>query len=97
MSTPLWTCDDLILACNGTLFDPSVACTPISGIEIDSRNCSDGDLFVAIAGDNQDGLRSSPVSKEASVSLPKFFLNSIRNTLPSIGCGGGYFGREYAY
>ncbi len=55
MNTPLWTCDDLILACNGTLFDPNVACAPISGIEIDSRNCSGGDLFVALAGNNQDG------------------------------------------
>ena len=55
MSTPLWTCDDLILACNGALFDPSVACAPIFGIEIDSRNCGGGDLFVALAGDDQDG------------------------------------------
>ena len=55
MSTPLWSCQDLILACNGALFDPSVSCSPISGIEIDSRNCSGGDLFVALAGDKQDG------------------------------------------
>ena len=55
MSAPLWTCDDLILACNGALFDPSVAGAPISGIKIDSRKCGDGDLFVALAGDKQDG------------------------------------------
>ena len=54
MSTPLWTCDDLILACDGALFDPSLACAPISGIEIDSRRCVD-DLFVALSGDKQDG------------------------------------------
>ena len=55
MSAPLWTCDDLILACNGALFDPSLAAGPISGIKIDSRKCGDGDLFVALAGDQQDG------------------------------------------
>ena len=55
MSTPLWTCEDLILACNGKLFDPGVTCAPISGIEIDSRNCSVGDLFVALSGDKRDG------------------------------------------
>ncbi len=55
MSAQLWTCDDLISACNGTLFDPSVAGSSISGIEIDSRNCGSGDLFVALAGDKQDG------------------------------------------
>ena len=55
MSASLWTCDELILACNGALFDPGVARAPISGIEIDSRNCSAGDLFVALPGDNQDG------------------------------------------
>ena len=55
MSTPLWTSEDLVLACNGALFDPSMACAPIFGIEIDSRNCSGGDLFVALSGDKQDG------------------------------------------
>ena len=55
MSAPLWTCDDLVVASNGALFNPSVTCAPISGIEIDSRNCSGGDLFVALPGDNQDG------------------------------------------
>ena len=55
MSAPLWTCEDLILACNGVLFDTSVDCAPISSVEIDSRDCSGGDLFVALPGDHQDG------------------------------------------
>ena len=55
MNTPLWTCDDLMLACNGALFDTSIACAPISGIKIDSRECVDGDLFVALSGGRQDG------------------------------------------
>ena len=55
MSAPLWTCEDLILACNGVLFDASVPCEPILSVEIDSRDCSCGDLFVALAGDHQDG------------------------------------------
>ena len=51
----LWTCDDLVTSCGGELFDPGIACSHISGIEIDSRNCSDGDLFIALAGAQQDG------------------------------------------
>ena len=48
----LWTCDDLVTSCGGELFDPGIACSHISGIEIDSRNCSDGDLFITLAGYN---------------------------------------------
>ena len=51
----IWTCEELVAACDGALFDPSVTCAPITGIEIDSRNCGIGDLFVALAGDQQDG------------------------------------------
>jgi UDP-N-acetylmuramyl pentapeptide synthase len=47
MTAPLWTCDDLLAGCGGALFDPAFGCGPISGIEIDSRNCKSGDLFVA--------------------------------------------------
>jgi len=55
MTAPLWTCDDLLAGCGGALFDPAFGCGPISGIEIDSRNCKSGDLFVALVGDMQDG------------------------------------------
>ena len=55
MTAPLWTCDYLLAGCGGALFDPAFACGSISGIEIDSRNCKSGDLFVALAGDRQDG------------------------------------------
>ena len=55
MTAPLWTCDYLLAGCGGTLFDPAFACGSISGIEIDSRNCKSGDLFVALASDRRDG------------------------------------------
>ena len=55
MTVPLWTCDCLLAGCGGVLFDPAFACGSISGIEIDSRNCKSGDLFVALTSDRQDG------------------------------------------
>ena len=82
MSTPLWTCDDLILACNGTLFDASVACAPISGIEIDSRNCSVGDLFVALSGENQDGHNF--LVKAANAGATACLVSRPQNDLSTI-------------
>ena len=79
MSTPLWTRNELILACNGALFDPSVACAPISGIEIDSRNCRDGDLFVALAGDEQDG--HDFLSKAANAGATACLVSRPQNDL----------------
>ena len=55
MTAPLWTCDDLLAGCGGALFDPAFACGSISAIEIDSRHCKSGDVFVALVGDEQDG------------------------------------------
>ena len=55
MTAPLWTCDYLLAGCGGALFDPAFACGSISDIKIDSRDCKSGDLFVALAGDRQDG------------------------------------------
>ena len=79
MSTPLWTRDELILACNGALFDPSVACAPISGIEIDSRYCGDGDLFVALAGNEQDG--HDFLSKAANAGATACLVSRPQNNL----------------
>ena len=83
MSAPLWTCDDLILACNGTLFDPNVAHTTISGIQIDSRKCGSGDLFVALAGDKRDGhdflVKAANAGAAAClVSCPQRDLSTIQ-------------------
>ncbi len=100
MSAPLWTCDDLMLACDGALFDPSVACAPISGIEIDSRNCSSGDLFVALVGDQQDGHDFLAQAANAGataclVSRPQNDLSTIQiivddtlASLASLGAAG---------
>ena len=82
MSTPLWTCDDLMLACNGALFDASVACVPISGIEIDSRNCSGGDLFVALVGDKHDG--HDFLTKAANAGATACLVSRPQNNLPTI-------------
>ena len=83
MNSPLWKCDDLISACDGVLFDPSMACSPISGIEFDSRNCGRGDLFVALAGDKQDGhdFLAKAVNAGATaclVSRPQNNLSTIQ-------------------
>ena len=82
MSTPLWTCDDLILACNGALFDPSLDCAPISGIEIDSRKCVDGDLFVALSGNKQDG--HDFLVKAANAGATACLVSRPQNNLSTI-------------
>ncbi len=68
MRTPLWTCDDLVTACDGVLVDPGGSCAPISDIKIDSRNCSNGDLFVALSGDQRDGHDFLAKAAEANAS-----------------------------
>ena len=68
MRAPLWTCDDLVTACDGVLFDPGMACKPISNIKIDSRNCGNGDLFVALNGDQRDGHDFLAKAAEANAS-----------------------------
>ena len=83
MSAPLWTCDDLALACNGALFNPSVIGAPIFGIEIDSRNCSGGDLFIALTGDKRDGhdflVKAANAGATAClVSRPRGDLSAIQ-------------------
>ena len=55
MTAALWTCDEMVAGCGGRLIDPAIACAPIQGIEIDSRNCKSGDLFVALGGTVTDG------------------------------------------
>ena len=48
---PLWTADDVAAATDGQATQPA----RISGVSIDSRTLSSGDLFVALAGPNFDG------------------------------------------
>ena len=55
MTAPLWTCDDLLAGCGGALFDPAFACGSITRLELDSRSCKSGHLFIALVGDTQDG------------------------------------------
>ena len=55
MRAPLWSYNDVLAACGGTIFDPTLTFEPIQDIKIDSRRCISGDLFVALAGGHQDG------------------------------------------
>jgi UDP-N-acetylmuramoyl-tripeptide--D-alanyl-D-alanine ligase len=52
MSTFLWTRDQAVAATHGTTKGPDWRA---SGVSIDSRTVSKGDLFVALAGPNHDG------------------------------------------
>lgn len=49
----LWTVDELIAATGGRL--EGEVSDAFNGVEIDSRAVGDGDVFIAIKGDNQDG------------------------------------------
>ena len=68
MTAPLWTCDDLLAVCGGELFDSALSCGSISGLEIDSRNCKSGDLFVALVGDTRDGHDFIPKAADAGAA-----------------------------
>ncbi len=53
MTPPLWSASDLTDATGGTLAVPFDA----TGVSIDTRTLSPGDLFVALQGENGDGHR----------------------------------------
>ena len=55
MRSPLWTCAELLSACNGVMYNPNHSNNHVSGIEIDSRKCRSGDLFIALTHGQQDG------------------------------------------
>ena len=51
----IWTLNDMILATGGTVVHDNAPAMPIHGIEFDSRNVNDGDLFLAFKGAHSDG------------------------------------------
>jgi UDP-N-acetylmuramoyl-tripeptide--D-alanyl-D-alanine ligase len=51
MTAPLWTSDEAVAATGGSASAPFVA----GGISIDTRTLEEGDLFIALKGDNRDG------------------------------------------
>ncbi len=53
--TALWTARDLIEATGGRLDAPLHAQISASGVSIDTRSLNQGDLFIALAGENGDG------------------------------------------
>ncbi|MEK9850289.1 MAG: Mur ligase domain-containing protein, partial [Candidatus Puniceispirillum sp.] len=70
MTAPLWTLADARAECNGHLM-PTDSIADIHDIKIDSRECGDGDLFVALAGEAQDGHQflSQAKSNRAAAAL----------------------------
>ena len=52
---PLWTIAALVRATGGELIGADVGGGKVSGISIDTRSLTPGDLYVAIRGDNLDG------------------------------------------
>lgn len=51
MKPPLWTAEQIAAATGGTMSQPFEAC----GVSFDSREVVDGDLFVAMRGEQADG------------------------------------------
>ena len=49
----IWTANDMIAATNATLHGD--ADWQITGMALDNRKTTSGDLFIAIKGDNHDG------------------------------------------
>ncbi|MDC1382418.1 UDP-N-acetylmuramoyl-tripeptide--D-alanyl-D-alanine ligase [Candidatus Puniceispirillum sp.] len=79
MRAPLWSCDDVLTACGGTIFDPTLTFKPIQDIKIDSRSCISGDLFVALAGGQQDGHHF--LDKAAKAGAAACLVNRPQNNL----------------
>ena len=52
---PLWTIAALVRATSGKLIGSETGGGKVSGISIDTRSLTPGDLYVAIRGDNLDG------------------------------------------
>jgi UDP-N-acetylmuramoyl-tripeptide--D-alanyl-D-alanine ligase len=53
VAEPLWTAEQIAAATGGT----ASGAFAVHGIAIDSREVNQGDLFVALKGDSQDGHR----------------------------------------
>ncbi len=92
--TPLWTSYDLVEATGGTLTAPFDA----TGVSIDTRTLSPGDLFVALVGEHGDGHRFVPdaLAKGAAgavVHAPvsgATHLLQVDDTLAGLARLGGY-------
>ncbi len=63
----LWTVDELILATGGRL-EGDVS-RVLDGVEIDSRAVGEGDIFIAIKGDSQDGHIFAAAALEAGAGI----------------------------
>lgn len=65
----LWQIDELLAATGGRLEgDVSL---PLNGVSIDSRTMDEGDIFIAIDGENQDGHRfvAGALEKNAGLAI----------------------------
>jgi len=63
----LWTIDELRAATGGTVVGD--VSQKLTGVEIDSRNVGDGDIFIAIKGDVQDGHKYVRQALEAGAGI----------------------------
>ncbi len=63
----LWTLDELMAACGGTL--RGAVTVPLTGVSIDSRSVAKGDIFAAIKGDRVDGHEYAHSALRAGAGL----------------------------
>jgi UDP-N-acetylmuramoyl-tripeptide--D-alanyl-D-alanine ligase len=64
---PLWTVQELLAATGGHL--EGEITHPINGISIDSRSIAEGDVFVAIKGEKQDGHDYVPAALNTGAAV----------------------------
>ncbi|MCM8770761.1 MAG: UDP-N-acetylmuramoyl-tripeptide--D-alanyl-D-alanine ligase [Candidatus Omnitrophica bacterium] len=76
----MFNVDDILKATEGTLLKGTKD-TKIKGVSIDSRTIKDGDLFIAIKGDNFDGhdFIDEAIKKGASAIVAEKFFLAQRN------------------
>ena len=83
----LWTIADICAATNGQLNDhaaPTTVDRMITGISIDSREITVGDLFVALPGNVSDGHKFLAAAQSAGASAALVSKIDVRLDLPQI-------------
>lgn len=83
MTTPLWTSADVIAATGGEAIGQAWTA---KGVSIDSRTLEEGDLFVAITGENSDGHAyvARALEKGASAALVSRVDEAMRAAGPLV-------------
>jgi len=95
MNTPLWSSTDLETLLNGK----ASADFEVSGVSIDSRSITKGDLFIALAGPTHDGHNHTTeafingaaailVHKDGIYDGPVLRVSDTMKALEALGCAG---------